>query len=108
MLRINPLRVLLALCICCLVAFSQALPAFAQESAPTEGETPLKKIYEESREVILEGGAAPSREESQEKSREGLNSVQGGADADEFYRPENTDAEAPEQEAKRAFEKVED
>lgn len=103
----RPVRLLLTACVCALLLFSQVMPAYsATQSSPTSGEANLTKIEEEAQKAVLEDPY--SREKTQAKANEGLNEVQGAADAEKQLRPSNTKpgAESVEQKVKEALEKV--
>ncbi|GAB4142134.1 MAG: hypothetical protein Fur0046_18460 [Cyanobacteria bacterium J069] len=78
-----------------LMLFTTAAPASAfgfgnnQQSAPNEGVEKLDGIYEQAEEA-LENSGLQSMEEVQERSKKGINEVQGNADADKMNRPSNS------------------
>jgi hypothetical protein len=105
----RPLRLLLATCICALLVLSQARPVYSatRGSSPTSGEANLTQIEKEAQKAVLENPY--SREKTQAKAKEGLNEIQGAADADKQKRPENTKrgVESVEQKLQKALEKAE-
>ncbi|WP_416666516.1 hypothetical protein [Egbenema bharatensis] len=86
----NAIRAVLVVFICTLLVVSNAFPAAAigsSQSNPTEGDTRLDEIFRKSEEVTK---ADPlSMEETQRRANEGLNEVQGAADVNQMYRPED-------------------
>ncbi|MFW6358400.1 MAG: hypothetical protein ACOC0N_04185 [Chroococcales cyanobacterium] len=94
---LNPVRFLLAVFACTLLIFSQALPAYSATSSPTKGEDSLPNVLKESEKVIYSEEPAPGYKESLEKTNpQGLNAVQGAADAEKQYRPSDSDEETVE------------
>ena len=92
---LRPVRFLLAACVCALLVFSYAFPAYSDPVNPTasptalhEGETNLLDIERQAQEAVLKDPY--SREETQYKANAGLNEIQGAADLDKMSRPENT------------------
>ncbi len=78
--------------ICALVLFTNAYPAMAigsTPSRPSEGETRLDGILEESQDAIRPENALDA-DEVIRKANEGLNEVQGAADIQQMNRPENS------------------
>lgn len=76
---------------CAVLFVSNALPAAAigaPRSNPTKGEEQLDTIQEKSEEVTkappLSGG------ETQREANKGINEVQGDANKDQMFRPENS------------------
>jgi len=84
--------------------FSNAFPAYSDpvnptsKTAPQEGEAQLRGIEREAQEAVPEDPY--SRKETQVKTSEGLNEVQGTADLDKMSRPENSDAISVEDKSK--------
>lgn len=117
---LRPIRTLVALCVCALILFSYALPAyslpnpFAQDSAtttsePTEGEDNLTQIEKESQEIVSRGQPAiPGQQESIKKTNPGLNAVQGTADAEKMKRPGNSESTSFEEMVGNALENLKD
>ena len=102
-------RFLVAACVCALLVFSNAFPAYSDpvnptgsQSAPEEGEAQLRGIEREAQEAVLEDPY--SRKETQVKTSEGLNEIQGAADIDKMSRPENSDAISVEDKSKNFLE----
>ncbi|MEC4983754.1 MAG: low temperature-induced protein [Oscillatoria sp. PMC 1068.18] len=93
----RPLRILLVVCACAFLFFSQAIPAYAG-SNPAKGEETLNAIQKESEAVLKQGEPSPDRAEAQKKAAEGLNEVQGAANAEKMYNPSNSGAETIESE----------
>ncbi|KST69983.1 hypothetical protein [Mastigocoleus testarum] len=91
--NIRPLQFLVAVFTCLTLLFSSAYPAFAigsYKSTPSEGETSLNQIQKETDKVASSKAGNPDLEESQAKTRKGLNSVQGSADKNKMKRPSNS------------------
>lgn len=111
MRSIRPIRFLIAVCACVFLAFSAAVPAYSatvnptasQPAAPQEGETNLLSIEKEAQKAVLKDPY--SREETQYKANQGLNEIQGAADADKMNHPENSqEATSVEQKSKNFLE----
>lgn len=92
---LRPIRFLVAICVCALLVFSQALPAFSDpvnpsgsSSAPQQGEAQLRGIEKEAQEAAID--KPYSGQETQSKAQEGLNEIQGSADANKMSRPEDS------------------
>lgn len=89
---LRPLRFLVIAFACTLLIFSNAFPAAAagttSQSRPTDGETQLKKIYDESEKSLNSG--LDSMKEVQERASRGVNEVQSGGDLDKMSTPENS------------------
>ncbi|NJO41849.1 MAG: hypothetical protein HC769_03085 [Cyanobacteria bacterium CRU_2_1] len=77
--------------VCTLLFVSNALPAAAigsTPSKPSEGSVRLDEVQRKSEEVTK---ADPMNlEETQREANRGINEVQGDADKDQMYRPENS------------------
>ncbi len=103
---LRPVRLLLALCVCALLVFSQVLPAYSDTSSdPTKGQEQLLGIEKKSQDAALDNPY--SLEKTQAESNKGLNEIQGDADKDKMKNPENTKgAESIEQKVEEALEKV--
>lgn len=106
---LRPIRFLLAICVCALLVFSHALPAFSDpvnptssRTAPGQGEAQLRGIEGEAQKAAIE--KPYSLEETQAKAREGLNEIQGTNDIEQMKRPENTDAISVEEKSKNFLE----
>jgi hypothetical protein len=107
-------RLFVASCVCALILFSNALPAYslpnipnpfasdnnsnaaATPTSPTEGEEQLRGIEAGGQKTVNRSQDLLSGEEVMRKSNEGLNEVQGAADIDKMKRPSNTQAESVE------------
>lgn len=99
------LRLFVAGCICALMLFSNATPAYSlpnpfaksdktvAPSKPTEGEAQLKSIEKEAQKTVNGSQDLLSAEEVIKNSNEGLNEVQGAADIDQMKRPSNSQGE---------------
>lgn len=119
---LRPVRLLVAVCACAFIMFSNVLPAYSLPnpfatnksanpstvtSKPSEGEANLTGIEKESQESISSGeSAAPGLEETQRKASEGLNEIQGAADREKMSRPENSSGETIEGILEDKLEKV--
>ncbi|MBW4675477.1 MAG: hypothetical protein KME52_16060 [Desmonostoc geniculatum HA4340-LM1] len=105
---LRPVRFLVVAFTCALLLLSSAFPAFAidsYQSKPTEGETQLLDIQRETDEAARKPPIG--LEETQRKSNEGLNEVQGAADFDKQKRPENSQsATTVEENVKNLLDKV--
>lgn len=103
------MRFLFAALVCTLLFCTQAYPAFAAGSVPTQGESQLKDIEAKSIDV-LEAGGPYSLEKTSSIANEGINEVQGGADKDKMKTPENARNAAPsvEQQVKKNLEHLKD
>lgn len=84
---LRPVRILLTICFCAFMMFSYAFPAYSATTSPTKGEDQLKTIERKSQEEVMT--APKSMEETIEKAQGGINEIQGGADAEKMYTPEN-------------------
>lgn len=92
---LRPVRLLLAAFACAFLMFSNAFPAYSAPvnptgttKAPQQGESNLLDIEKEAQEAVLKDPY--SREKTQDKANEGLNEIQGAANADKMKRPENS------------------
>ncbi|MDX2241235.1 MAG: hypothetical protein NW224_11170 [Leptolyngbyaceae cyanobacterium bins.302] len=106
---LRPLRALVIAFACALLLFVNAVPAVAagttSPSKPSEGETQLKKIYDESEKSLNSG--LDSIEEVSKRAERGTNEVQGGADLDKMSTPENSqEATTFKDQVKKALDKV--
>lgn len=106
---LRPLRILVIAFTCAVLLFTNVVPALAAgtttPSKPTEGETQLKKIYDESEKSLNSG--LDSIEEVTERAQRGINEVQGGADLDKMSTPENSqEATTFKDQVKKALDKV--
>jgi hypothetical protein len=100
-------RLFAAACVCALILFSNALPAYsfpnpfasdkpAQASDPTKGEDKLLGIEEGAQKTAIREQDLLSGKEQLEKANEGpipVNEVQGSADADKMKSPANSEGE---------------
>ena len=109
---LRPVRFVVAACICALLVFSHAVPAYSApinptgtKTAPQEGEAQLRGIEREAQEAVLKDPY--SRQETQAKANKGLNEVQGDADINKMSRPENSQAAGSvEDKVKQALEAI--
>lgn len=103
---IRPVRFLIACCICALVLFSSAWPAYSATSRPTEGEANLTDIERKSQEAISDKKPGDfDLKKQQKETHPGLNEIQGTADIEKMKRPENSqDATSVEQTIKDVLE----
>ena len=92
---LRPVRFLVAVCVCAVLVFSYAFPAYSDTPQPTGNQTPpqagesqLLDIERQAQETVLD--KPYSREETQDKTNTGLNEIQGAADLDKMKRPENS------------------
>jgi DNA polymerase II large subunit len=77
---------------CALILFTNTYPALAigsTPSNPSEGETRLNEILEESQDSIRPENAL-SGDKVIERANKGINEVQEDADADQMNRPDNS------------------
>ena len=111
---LRPVRFLVAVCVCALLVFSYAFPAYSDpvnvtgnQSAPQEGEAQLRSIEKGAQDAVLEDPY--SREKTQSKANPGLNEIQGTADVNKMRRPENSqDAISDEDKSKNFLEAITD
>ena len=106
---LRPVRVLMAICACVFLVFSSAAPALsntpqpkAAPSAPQQGEANLTSIEKEAQKAAVDDPY--SRKDTQVKANEGLNEIQGAADAEKMSRPENAQATSVEENSKSFLE----
>ena len=92
---LRPVRFLVAVCVCTLLVFSHAFPAYsdpvnttAPQSAPQQGEAQLRGIEREAQEATQD--KPYSREQTKAKANPGLNEIQGNANVENMNRPENS------------------
>lgn len=92
---LRPVRLLVATCVCALLFFSSAFPAFAANPSDPKrsGEENLLTIEEKAGELARE--TPLSRKGTQAEANQGLNEIQGSANAENMYRPENSQNNAP-------------
>ena len=95
MSALRPVRFLVAACVCALLLFSNAFPAFADPVNPTsgksslqQGEANLQSIEKEAQKAVLKDPY--SQQETTDKANQGLNEIQGAADFDQMNRPDNS------------------
>lgn len=102
------LRLFVAACACALIVFANVSPAYSlpnpfassnstQSSDPTKGEDKLLGIEAGAQKSVTREQDLLSGKEVTEKSNEGLNEVQGAADADQMYRPSDAQGETIEE-----------
>lgn len=108
---LRPIRILLAVCVCAVLAFAYTAPAFsapvnptASRTAPQEGEAQLRGIEKEAQKAVID--KPYSREETQAKAQEGSNEIQGAADIESMKRPENSEATSVEDKAENFLDKL--
>lgn len=101
------MRLFVAGCVCALMLFSNALPAYSlpnpfasdksakteTPSSLTEGEDQLLNIEEGAQKTVNRSQDLLSGKKVTQKSNEGINEVQGAADADKMNRPSNSQGE---------------
>ncbi|HEY9902732.1 MAG TPA: low temperature-induced protein [Candidatus Sericytochromatia bacterium] len=102
------MRLFVAGCVCALMLFSNALPAYSlpnpfaggdksakteAPSDPTKGEDKLLGIEAGGQKTVNRSQDLLSGEEVTRKSNEGINEVQGAADIDKMKRPSNSQGE---------------
>lgn len=100
----SSLRLFVAACACALMLFANVSPAYslpnpfapnnsAESSNPTKGEDKLLGIEAGAQKSVTREQDLLSGKEVTEKSNEGINEVQGAADADQMKRPSNAQGE---------------
>jgi hypothetical protein len=103
------LRLFVAGCVCALMLFSNAMPAYSlpnpfannkadktktvETSNPTKGEEQLTGIEAGAQKTVNRSQDLLSADEVIKRSNEGLNEVQGAADIDQMKRPSNSQGE---------------
>lgn len=102
-------RALFAVCVAVLLVFSHVMPAQAIGSSPSshsKGAEVLDETYEKSKEALR--NEPRSMGELQSDAQQGVNEVQGTADRDKLYTPENSNhrADSVEQNIKEGLERV--
>ena len=92
---LRPVRFLVAACVCALLVFVSASPAYSDpvnitgnKTAPEQGEAQLRGIELGAQKAVLKDPY--SEKETATKANEGLNEIQGAADLDQMSRPENS------------------
>ncbi len=105
---LRPMRVLVIAFACTVLFFSNMLPAAAigsSQSRPSQGSVRMDEIQRKSEEVTK---ADPlSLEETQKEANKGINEIQGDANKDKMFRPENSrQATSVEEQVEHALEKV--
>ncbi|QYX31354.1 hypothetical protein [Sphaerospermopsis torques-reginae] len=103
------LRLIVVAFACTFIFLFNAFPALAissYQSEPTEGTTQLLETQRKTDEAAKKPPIG--MKESQEKTRRGLNEVQGAADIEKMKRPENTESATTsvEQEVEGFLEKI--
>lgn len=107
---LRPIRFLVIAFACVLMLFSYVSPAYSKpltldsSSSLGKGEEPLNEIYGESEDSLRTG--VMSGEETRTKANEGINEVQGSANAENMYNNENSNADTVEDKVKRGLEKL--
>jgi hypothetical protein len=87
----NVAKVLLSTVLVAVLFFSN-LSALAAQSSPTEGTAQLDEIFQKTEEAL--DSPAMSLEKIEERSKNGLNEVQGDANRDKMIRSENSEIPA--------------
>lgn len=109
---LSAVRFFLTICLCAVMLFSFAMPAFAKTTKPDEAESiNLAKKMEQRGRDILEAGKVPGLEEEIQKTNEGgLNVVQGKSGIQDMKRPSNTskDVTSVEEQIEKTLEKAQD
>lgn len=109
---LRPLRYFLTLCLCAVLLFSYATPAFATpiKGEPNAAANRAAKEYEQESRNTIATDHPPTLSETQKKSSGGaLNEVQGKAGLNEMKRPSNAEgAPTVEKDVKTILEKVQD
>ena len=98
------LRMLVAVCVCVFLFVSTAFPATAATSKPTQGEENLTQIELKSQKAAQSDPY--SREKTQAEANQGINEVQGAADADKMKRPDNANATSFEEQVENLVENL--
>lgn len=106
---LRAVRLVLVVCVCAVLVFSQALPAYSDTKAPKSdprgGEANLLDIELKSQEAVLD--KPYGLEKTQKEANKGINEIQGDADIEKMKTPENSQgAESVEQKFKEALESV--
>lgn len=93
----NLKRLAVVACVCALMLFSNVLPAYSGNVPPydtgssvTKGEDKLLDIEEGAQKTVNRSLDLLDPDNVQKKANEGSNEVQGAADIDKQYTPENT------------------
>jgi len=100
-------RLLFAVCVSTLLIFSSAFPAFADASGDQPkkgGEANLLGIEHKAGDIARE--PPMSLEKTQAEANQGLNEIQGAADADKMKNPENSSAPSVEGNVQGKLEKA--
>lgn len=90
---LRPLRYLVTLCLCAVLLFSYAAPAFAVPATgePNAAANKAAKAYEQESRDAIATDHPPTMSETQQKTKGGgLNEVQGKAGLNEMKRPSNS------------------
>jgi hypothetical protein len=107
---LRPAKALLVAFACSLLLLSHALPAMAisaNKSALTDGTAQLSNIEKKSQDAANSG--LLNGKQVQKEANQGINEIQGAADADKMNRPSNSqDAVTVLDQVKGAFENVTD
>lgn len=85
----RPAAILLSTLLVTVLFFASASSAFASKSMLTKGTTQLNKIEAKTQEAI--DSPAMTAQEIAERSKGGLNEVQGSADRNKMYRSRDTE-----------------
>ncbi|GAB4383099.1 MAG: hypothetical protein Kow00121_44400 [Elainellaceae cyanobacterium] len=104
---LRSVRVLVVAFACAMLFFTNALPAAAISSTPSnysKGEEPLDKIFEDSQDVT--DSPPMSMEETQQRANEGINEIQGASDRERMYTPENSEGTTAKDQAQNVLERI--
>ncbi len=112
---VRPVRMAIAACFCALLMFSYATPAYSSPKTPTgysgtnsrpaDGEANLLTIEEKSQRAVLD--KPYSLQDTQKEAKQGLNEIQGAADADKMSTNENSQGvQSVEQKVQKALEGI--
>ncbi len=101
--QFRPMATLLSALLVTVLFFTSGFLAIAAESSLTEGTTQLNKIEEKTQEAI--DSPVMTAEEIAERSKGGLNEVQGSADRNKMYRSKDTELPIVKQ-AEKAIQKL--
>lgn len=93
----SSINLVLTVLVCGLLFISNAYPAQATTSKPTDGEVSLNKIQAKTENVARSNPRGI--DEIIDESRNGLNGVQGAADKNKMISPEDTNATTVEDQA---------
>ncbi|MFP4297935.1 MAG: hypothetical protein ACLFT0_08765 [Spirulinaceae cyanobacterium] len=86
-MNFNPIRFLTICFFCAVIFLTSAIPAQAARSPIDKGAEQLNEVQKETDKAMR--SVPDNIEEIQEKTRDGLNAVQGSADRDKMKGPES-------------------